>query len=150
MADLAHRYAEGEVRLTPWRSIFIPGIVAGASGGIQQTCARAGLVTDASDAQRRAAACPGAPGCASASVETRAVAAALAPLLAEQATLHVSGCAKGCASSRPATITLVGREGRYDLVHNGKASDRPSLFGLTAAAARTAVERMASEELAHV
>jgi precorrin-3B synthase len=65
-------------------------------------------------------------------------------------TLHVSGCAKSCASSAAASVTLVGRDGRFDLVRNGKAGDAPLLFGLSAAEAPAAVQRIAAEELAHV
>ena len=46
-------------------------------------------------------------------------------------TLHVSGCVKSCAHRGPASLTLVGRDGRYDLIRNGSAADRPSLTGLT-------------------
>jgi precorrin-3B synthase len=75
-------------------------------------------------------ACPGAPACAAASVETRALARALAGRVAG---LHVSGCAKGCARGPPARVTLVGREGRFDLVRAGTAWDRPLRRGLTPA-----------------
>ena len=46
-------------------------------------------------------------------------------------TLHVSGCSKSCAHRGRASLTLVGRDGRYDLIRNGSAADRPSLTGLT-------------------
>ncbi len=39
--------------------------------------------------------------------------------------IHVSGCAKGCAHPGSAPWTLVGRDGRYDLVRHGKAGDTP-------------------------
>jgi len=38
-------------------------------------------------------------------------------------TVHVSGCAKGCAKSGPADFVLVGSEGRYGIVRNGTARD---------------------------
>jgi len=38
--------------------------------------------------------------------------------------IHVSGCAKGCARSAPADLVLVGSEGRYGVVRNGTARDR--------------------------
>ena len=46
-------------------------------------------------------------------------------------TLHVSGCSKSCAHRGAASLTLVGRDGRYDLIRNGSAAGRPSLTGLT-------------------
>jgi precorrin-3B synthase len=39
-------------------------------------------------------------------------------------TVHVSGCAKGCAKSGPADLVLVGSEGRYGIVRNGTARDQ--------------------------
>src|SRR3712207_8609164 len=56
------------------------------------------------------------PACAGASTPTRDDAGGLAeaarPLVAAGGTLHVSGCAKGCAHPRPAALTLVGCEDR--------------------------------------
>ena len=45
--------------------------------------------------------------------------------------LHVSGCSKSCAHRGAASLTLVGRDGRYDLIRNGRAAGQPSLSGLT-------------------
>lgn len=53
-------------------------------------------------------------------------------------TLHVSGCAKGCARARAADITLVGRNGAFDLVLAGCAWDAPSRTGLSAETLRAA------------
>jgi precorrin-3B synthase len=44
--------------------------------------------------------------------------------------VHVSGCAKGCARQEKAPVTLVGRDGRYDLVLSGTAADTPVRTGL--------------------
>jgi precorrin-3B synthase len=55
----------------------------------------------------------------------------LAPFIATDSFLHVSGCAKGCAHPRAVPLTLVGRDGLYDLVRDGAASDSPALRGLT-------------------
>ncbi len=98
------------LRTTPWRAFLSPVAIPGY--------ARPGTV----------AACPGAPACASGSTPARADAARLEAM--GFAHLHVSGCAKGCAHAQPAT-TLVGRDGRYDLVRHGRAGDRPDLTGLT-------------------
>ena len=91
------------------------------------------LIADASDPRLRIYACVGAPACRSASVDARGgasrIAASLSAIGGE--TLHISGCAKSCAHRGPASVTLVGRDGRYDLVRNGGAGDRPSLTGLS-------------------
>jgi precorrin-3B synthase len=81
----------------------------------------------------RVAACSGAPRCGQAHADTRALAAALAPHLAKDARLHVSGCAKGCAHSGPASITLVATREGFDLVRGGSVRDAPALRGLSGA-----------------
>ncbi|MCT4373616.1 hypothetical protein CLG85_026310, partial [Yangia mangrovi] len=62
---------------------------------------------------------------------TRALAARLAPKV--RGTLHVSGCAKGCALPRAAKVTLVGRQGSFDLVEDGAPWDTPARTGLSPA-----------------
>jgi precorrin-3B synthase len=59
--------------------------------------------------------------------------------------LHISGCAKGCAHPRPAPITLVGRDGLYDLVIDGAPSDSPSIRGLTLDEAAGHLRQMAAQ-----
>jgi precorrin-3B synthase len=82
-----------------------------------------GFITDPADPRRRVAACTGAPGCASALMDTRALALALAPMVPRDAFLHVSGCAKGCAHPRPAPLTLVGTPAGLGLIRRGRAGD---------------------------
>lgn len=70
------------------------------------------------------------------------MARALAPALETVApdarrSLHVSGCTKGCARARAADITLVGRNGKFDLVRDGCAWDTPSQTGLSPEALRS-------------
>lgn len=150
LADMAARYADGELRLTPWRAVLIPAIASGAAAHVQEECARAGLITDPTDPRRHIAACSGAPACASASVETRALATKLAPLLRPGETLHISGCAKSCASSSAATFTFVGSNGRFDLVRDGRPGDAPVLSGLSPRHAHMAMRRLTPKEPAHV
>ncbi|WP_158742792.1 hypothetical protein [Acidisphaera sp. L21] len=108
-----------ELRTTPWRAFLSPVPCAGFFP-------TPGSIT----------ACPGGPACASATVATRVDAERLAA--AGFGPLHVSGCAKGCAHPRAAT-TLVGRNGLYDLIRHGRASDAPDLRALTLDQAMTAL-----------
>ena len=108
------------MRVTPWRMIIFLAAARMPEGP---------FVTDANDPLLNIDACPGAPACASASVETRALARALAPYVS--GSLHVSGCAKGCARTRAADITLVGRDGCFDLVKQGCSWNDPERRGLT-------------------
>jgi precorrin-3B synthase len=93
-----------------------------------QPAEAADFITDPADPLRRIEACPGAPYCPSSTVETRSLARRLAPLA--RGTLHVSGCAKGCAHAVAADVALVGRGGAFDLVRNGAAWDAPVASGL--------------------
>ena len=113
------------LRITPWRLIFLPGL-----RDPQRLGDAAGLLTNPADPLVRVTACVGAPGCPQASVETRSLARSLAPHLPSRSTLHVSGCAKGCAHPGPADLTLVGRDGAFDLVRGGSPGDDPLLRGL--------------------
>lgn len=87
-----------------------------------------GFVSQPDSPLLNAHACPGAPHCPQASVTTRDLARRLAPRI--RGGLHVSGCAKGCALSRAAHVTLTGRDGRFDLIRNGRAWDPPGQRGL--------------------
>lgn len=123
-ADLARAIEDSgaqAMRVTPWRALLLLGAEPGP---------RAGLVWDADAPMLRADACPGAPFCPQATVETRALARAMAPHVA--GSLHVSGCAKGCARATPADLCVIGRDGRYDIAHNATAGDRPAQTGLSA------------------
>ncbi|KUF12428.1 hypothetical protein [Pseudoponticoccus marisrubri] len=90
-----------------------------------------GFVTRPGDPRMTTFACPGAPYCPQASVETRPLATRLAGRV--RGTLHVSGCAKGCAHPRTADLTLTGRDGAFDLVRDGAPWDEPARRGLAPA-----------------
>lgn len=100
-----------EIRLSPWRALYVDAATDGA-----------GFIVDDSDPLLRIEACPGAPACASATVDTRADARRLAAM-GLGGTIHVSGCAKACARSTAADFTLVGQDGRYGVVRHGTARD---------------------------
>jgi precorrin-3B synthase len=110
------------LRLTPWRMILVEGL--------REMPRHDGLVTGADDPLLRVVACTGAPRCPEAHAETRKLAASLAPHLAPDTNLHVSGCAKGCAHPRVSDLTLVGTPDGFDLVRNGSPRDAPAQRGL--------------------
>ncbi len=124
LASLAERFGEAALRLTPWRAVMLARVPRADAGALGAALDALGLITSGEDPRLRVAACAGQPGCASATVATRALAAALAtPSL--RGVVHVSGCSKGCAHPGPAPVTLVGRDGRFDLVRQGRAGDAP-------------------------
>lgn len=107
------------LRTTPWRRFILEGA---------KPVRTSDFITDASDPIQNVDVCPGAPYCNSATVETHALARALAGRA--RGRLHVSGCTKGCARSTAAPLTLVGRQGTFDIVRDGSASDAPEVSGL--------------------
>jgi precorrin-3B synthase len=135
LADLAA--AARELRLTPWRAILLPVASVTEARAVAAQLSASAFVLDPTDPRGRIAACTGAPACSQGSTATRDDAIILASRLSPGSgiAVHVSGCAKGCAYPRTAPFTLVGRDGRYDLVRDGTASSPPSLRGLTLAQA---------------
>jgi precorrin-3B synthase len=114
LAGLAARAGASEIRLSPWRALYVDAPV--------EVPADLGVIVDEDDPLLRIDACPGAPACRSTSVDTRRTARSLAAS-GFAGTLHVSGCAKGCARSAPADLTLVGEGGTYGVVRNGTTRD---------------------------
>ena len=149
LADMAQAHGAGEMRLTPWRAILLPGVDAKAARDILSQASDA-FITDPNDARLAVIACPGAPACASADAPTQEDALSLAPLARTLSpagvTLHVSGCAKGCARPRASAVTLVARAGLYDLITQGRASDTPVQEGLDLTACRATLRAMAATE----
>ncbi|MBR1025517.1 precorrin-3B synthase [Bradyrhizobium liaoningense] len=110
------------LRMTPWRMVL--------SEGKREMPSGAGLITEPYDPALRVIACSGAPRCLEAHADTRALASALAPRIALDTRLHVSGCAKGCARSGASAVTLVATSAGFDLVRDGSTRDEPVLRGL--------------------
>ena len=109
------------VQVTPWRRLLL------------QDCdtlpAVDGLIRHNSDPRLAMDACPGAPFCEQASVATQPLAEQLSGWM--EGTVHISGCAKGCARQRPAALCLTGRDGRFDVIINGRADSAPQATGLS-------------------
>ncbi len=112
-----------DIRPTPWRMLLLVGATS--------LPAIPNLITSPADPILRITACTGAPACPQGLQDTRHLARHLAAHLPEVQTLHISGCAKGCAHPAPAELTLTATPHGYDLIRNGTASDTPSLRALT-------------------
>ncbi|UDL89854.1 precorrin-3B synthase [Mesorhizobium sp. PAMC28654] len=119
-----------EIRLAPGRALLFLGQPAAACAALQQTAATLGFVINPTDPRTMIAACPGAPACASGQIATREIAETIAlenrDILDSSFTLHISGCAKGCAHPGPATLTIVGGENGAGLVVNATAKALPA------------------------
>jgi precorrin-3B synthase len=136
------------IRTAPGRVLLISGLESAALPTVTAAAVRLGFIVRPDDRRRYLAACAGKPLCGSAHVETRAhapeVASAAAPLLDGSLSIHLSGCAKGCAHPQKAALTIVGDRAGVSIVANGRASDPPLgtmiLDGLPSSFARLACE----------
>jgi precorrin-3B synthase len=117
-----------EIRLAPGRALLFLGQPTTANQPLQTTAAALGFVTSPTDPRTRIAACPGAPACGSGRIATRDIAETIAAENADilDFTLHISGCAKGCAHPGPAALTVVGGENGAGLVVNATAKALPA------------------------
>ncbi|MBS9478490.1 precorrin-3B synthase [Ancylobacter radicis] len=107
------------------RALLLVGFAAERAESLKTEAARLGFLTNPADPLRRVAACAGQPACASARIETHALARDLAPLLGA-GELHVSGCIKGCAHPAPARLTIVGLDEGVGLVVEGTPRTVPA------------------------
>ncbi|WP_456269272.1 hypothetical protein M1D97_02995 [Kushneria sp. AK178] len=114
---------------------------------IADAAREAGLIVADDDARLAIVACTGAPGCASAFMATHETARALSevwPILFDDSVgLHLSGCAKGCASLDRATFTLVGMAAGIGLVFQGNPRGVPRPVARDAAALGAALTHLA-------
>jgi precorrin-3B synthase len=125
-ADAIVTHGGEDIRLSPWRVLYAGLPSRPSAQNLLDAAARDGLIVDPCDPLLQIEACPGAPGCQSTALDTRGDGRRMADLLPRfgfTGTVHVSGCAKGCAKSGPADLVLVGSEGRYGIVRNGTARD---------------------------
>ena len=130
LADAAESLGTHTLRLSATRGFLLVANDEHAAETVRNTLAAAGFLTHRDDPRGAVAACPGAPACASGSTPTLHDAAGLAdvfrPFAARGLRAHVSGCAKGCAHPGAADLTLVGRDGGYDVVLAGRADGLPA------------------------
>ncbi len=125
-ATMAEEAGAADIRLSPWRSLYVEARDIAAARRLVESARDIGLIVEDTDPVLRIDACPGAPACRSSSVDTRRDARRFAAL-AFKGNVHVSGCAKGCARSAPADLVLVGiqggEQGAYRVIRNGTTRD---------------------------
>jgi precorrin-3B synthase len=130
LAAAARDLGVGEFRLSPWRTLYAPIADAAVATDLLAAAAAFGLIVDAADPLLLIEACPGAPGCRSTTLDTRAAARRLAPELGRLGcrSCHISGCSKGCARSRTADLVLVGAGERFGVLRYATAQGQPHVF----------------------
>ncbi|GEP04114.1 precorrin-3B synthase [Methylobacterium oxalidis] len=149
LTRIAATLGASEIRLSSTRGFVLAAPDPAAAEVALANLAAAGFIVAPDDPRRAVAACPGAPACASGATSALSDAARLADafraLAARGLTMHVSGCAKGCARPGRSDLTLVGQAGGYGIVLGGGPGDEPALQ-LTFEAA---LERVRRADSAH-
>ena len=103
----APRRRPRRLRLTPWRAILVPVASERQTRALVSALTPGNFILDRDDPRRRVAACSGAPACARATTPDPRGRHALFGNARRHgpsttaSSLHVSGCAKGCAHPRP-------------------------------------------------
>jgi precorrin-3B synthase len=127
LLDAAAATGARGLRTPPHRSLLAIGLTSENAARFFVAAAQLGFITRVDDPRRHVIACAGAPLCASAHIAARAMAPRLAAIAAsyvsDEMTIHVSGCAKGCAHPGAAPLTVVGAPIHCGLVANGTARD---------------------------
>jgi precorrin-3B synthase len=136
LANTAVAYDAHSVRPTAGRALLLIGVAEQDAIALAREAEQLGFLTRTDDPRRRIVACPGAPACASGFIAARKLASELADLLSApqdedlnvwrgSGTIHISGCAKGCAHPQPAALTVVGTERGCGIVEHGTARATP-------------------------
>jgi len=148
IAGLASETAIASVRTSPQRVLVFPVEHERDADSIAREAERQGLITEIGDLRLAFDVCPGAPACPNATTDTRHDARRIAEAVQGQlsfSSLHVSGCEKGCARRGIAALTLVARDGHYDLIANGGPDGPVSLSRISPAEIDAAVARFIVE-----
>ncbi|GAA8844427.1 precorrin-3B synthase [Helicobacter pylori] len=103
---------EGTLRITPWRSVVVPG-----GAGRAAELAAAGFATTADSPWTVLTACAGAPSCARTTTRTRDLAAEAAPFVdVTGPAVHVIGCERSCGHPARAHATALNPTSAADVV----------------------------------
>ncbi len=127
LAGAARAAGASGLRAAPNRVLLTVDVAPQSISDFLAAARQLGFVTRSDDPRRQVVACAGTPICASAHMASRAIAPGIADVVAryrdDAQTIHISGCAKGCAHGRPAVLTVVGTAAGCALVANGCARD---------------------------
>jgi len=137
VADVADAFGTGDIRLTVWQNLLIPGVHSGRVAQAVNRLQEAGLECDAGTFLRGTVACTGNRGCRYAATDTKTHAVELAKLLdsrfqiLQPVNLHVTGCSHSCAQHYIGDVGLLGTkitgaEG-YQVVIGGGADNEQGL-----------------------
>ncbi|MFJ3089470.1 precorrin-3B synthase [Streptomyces sp. NPDC086838] len=144
LTDLARDHGTGELRLTPWRGVVVPGVRRDRAPGALDALEAAGLVTGDRSPWTGVGACVGRPGCAKSLADVQGDAASALPVAprADALPVHWSGCERRCGHPRGEWVDVVaGPDGGYriSVVRDGGRTGEPGHVTGGPAALATAV-----------
>jgi precorrin-3B synthase len=134
VGELAVASGQGDLRLTPWRSMLLTGVATADAASVLARLEDLGLVVDPADPAAHVVACAGNTGCPAGLTDAQGDGRRLVEILrsagpATPAAVHISGCAKRCAAGgREFAVTLEGGPlpSRYVVIrHDGSGAARP-------------------------
>jgi len=126
LAQVAGAHGVRAVRLAPGRALLLLGVARENAEALAAKAERLGFIVRAADPRRRIVACPGAPACASGLIAARSLAGEISRHLSPSGdTIHISGCAKGCAHPAAAALTVVGSARGCGIIRHGTARAAP-------------------------
>jgi ferredoxin-nitrite reductase len=114
LANIAKRYGDDNIRLTPWQNLLLTDIPQHQIIQVEKEIIDLGLNSSPTNIKSFLVACSGKRGCARAATETKDDAINLAKhlehfmILDSPVNIHFSGCSKSCAQHTQADITLLG------------------------------------------
>lgn len=113
LADIAEKYGSGEVRLTVWQNVLVPGIKESDIDAVKAAIEDLGLHHEAANVRAGLVACTGSAGCKFAGADTKAHAMAIAHYMEGRVELdkplniHVTGCHHSCAQHYIGDLGLI-------------------------------------------
>lgn len=114
LAHIAHRFGDGDIRLTVWQNLLISGVAADRVAAAEAAIAASGLSSATSAIRAGLVACTGNAGCRLAMSDTKGHAEAIARLceasvkLDGPVNIHLTGCPNSCAQHYIGDIGLLG------------------------------------------
>ncbi|MBG0833152.1 precorrin-3B synthase [Planomonospora sp. ID67723] len=119
----------GEVRLTPWRGVVLPGLAGHEAGAAITRLADAGLVTGPGSPWAGVSACTGRPGCAKSLADVQADAALAVAATAGSGSghgggtlpVHWAGCERRCGRPRGRVVEAVATGDGYRVELGGQS-----------------------------
>ena len=114
IAALAHKFGDGDIRLTVWQNMLISGVADGNVAAVTAAIDALGLATSVSPLRAGLVACTGATGCRFAAAHTKEDAEAIAAwcdahvAIDTPVNVHLTGCHHSCAQHYIGDIGLIG------------------------------------------